>query len=195
MRKLPDVPVAPTARHEELADRLVALFLAEGLRGFTLGQLAERLRCSKTTLYALGESKEQLVGNAVVRFFRAAATEVERRTAAEDDPAAKLETYFAAVADALRPASDAFIADLTAHPTARQAYARNTRFAAARVRELLDEGVAAGTFREVHAAFVADTAATTMERIQTGRVREATGLHDAEAYEELARLVLRGVQS
>jgi AcrR family transcriptional regulator len=189
------VPSTATDRHEQLADELVALFLAEGFRGFTLGQLAERLRCSKTTLYALGESKEQLIGNAVVRFFRGATVEVERRTAAQDDPAAKLETYFTAVADQLRPASDAFIADLTAHPTARQAYARNTRIAAARVRELLDEGVAAGAFRDVHAAFVADTAVTVMERIQSGRVREATGLHDAAAYEELARLVLRGVQS
>jgi AcrR family transcriptional regulator len=189
------VPGTTTARHEQLADQLVALFLAEGFRAFTLGQLAERLRCSKSTLYTLGESKEQLVGNAVIRFFRAATVEVERRTADEDDPAAKLETYFGAVADALRPASDAFIADLTAHPTARQAYARNTRIAAERVRSLLDDGVASGAFRHVHAAFVADTAAATMERIQTGRVRDATGLHDAEAYEELSRLVLRGVRS
>lgn len=189
------MPATTTSRHEQLTEQLVALFLAEGFRSFTLGQLAERLHCSKTTLYTLGESKEQLIGNAVVHFFRAATVEVERRTAAEDDAAAKLETYFASVADALRPASDAFIADLTAHPTARQAYARNTRFAAARVRELLDDGVASGAFREVHAAFVADTAAATMERIQTGRVRDATGLHDAEAYEELSRLVLRGVQS
>ncbi len=189
------MPGTITARHDQLADRLVALFLDEGFRHFTLGQLAERLRCSKSTLYALGESKEQLIGNAVVRFFRAATVEVERRTADQQRPAAKLETYFSAVADQLRPASDAFIADLTAHPTARQAYARNTRFAAERVRELLDEGVVAGDFRDVHAAFVADTAATTMERIQTGKVRDATGLHDSEAYEELARLVLRGVQS
>lgn len=184
-----------TSRHEQLTEQLVALFLAEGFRSFTLGQLAERLHCSKTTLYTLGESKEQLIGNAVVHFFRAATVEVERRTAAAADPAAKLEAYFTGVADALRPASDAFIADLTEHPMARRAYARNTRIAAERVGELINEGVASGAFRDVHAAFVADAAVTTMERIQTGGVRAATGLHDAEAYEELARLVLRGVQS
>lgn len=189
------MPATTTARHEQLADELVALFLAEGFRSFTLGDLAERLRCSKTTLYALGESKEQLIGNAVVRFFRAATVEVERRTAAADDPAAKIAAYFAAVADQLRPASDAFIADLTAHPTARQAYARNTRIAARRVRELLDEGVTSGDFRQIDVAFVADAAVTMMERIQSGAVRDATGLHDAEAYDELARLVLGGVRS
>lgn len=187
------VPVALSQRHEELADQLGALFLAEGFRGFTLDELTRRLRCSKTTLYALGESKEQLVGNAVVRFFRSATDAVERRTAEHDDAAGKLAAYFAGVADALRPASDAFIADIAAHPTARQAYARNTEAAARRVRDLIGDGVQSGEFRPVDAAFVADTATATMERIQTGRVRSATGLHDADAYDELAQLVLGGI--
>ena len=42
------------ARREELLDRLVELFLAEGFRHLTLGDLAARLHCSKSTLYALG---------------------------------------------------------------------------------------------------------------------------------------------
>lgn len=189
------MPAVLSDRHEELADQLVALFLAEGFRGFTLGDLTQRLHCSKTTLYALGESKEQLVGNAVVRFFRAATGEVERATAAADGAEAKIAAYLSAVADALRPASAAFIADVAAHPTARRAYARNTKIAAGRVRELIDDGVASGDFREVHAAFVADTVANTMQRIQSGDVLRTTGLRDAEAYEELARLVLRGVRS
>ncbi|WP_026909476.1 TetR/AcrR family transcriptional regulator [Patulibacter minatonensis] len=189
------MPVVLSERHEELADQLVELFLAEGFRGLTLGDLTQRLRCSKTTLYALGESKEQLVGNAVVRFFRAATGEVEAATAAADGAEAKIAAYLSAVADALRPASADFIADVAAHPTARRAYARNTKIAAGRVRDLVNEGVASGDFREVHAAFVADTIAATMQRIQSGDVLRTTGLHDAEAYEELARLVLRGIRS
>jgi hypothetical protein len=55
--------------------------------------------------------------------------------------------------------------------------------------------VASGDFRDVHAAFVADTVAGTMQRIQSGDVLRTTGLHDAEAYDELARLVLRGIRS
>ncbi|MGX6447767.1 TetR/AcrR family transcriptional regulator [Patulibacter sp. S7RM1-6] len=189
------MPLSLNDRQQELLDGLVALFVAEGFRRFTLGDLTVRLRCSKSTLYALGESKEQLVGNAVVHFFRTATAEVERRTALETDPAARVQAYLTAVADALRPASPAFIEDVAAHPAARQAYARNTRIAARRVRELIDEGVASGAFRAVHAAFVADTVAATMARIQSGDVQRATGLRDAEAYEELATLVLRGVRS
>ena len=188
------MPAAASTRQEELRDGVVALFLAEGFRHLTLNDLSGRLHCSKSTLYALGDTKDDLVGNAVRRFFARATAEVEARTAeAGEDPGARVLAYLTGVADALRPASEAFMADVAAHPTARAVYARNTEAAAARVRELIDAGVASGAFRAVHAAFVADTVAATMARVQAGEVGRATGLSDAEAYEELAGLVLRGV--
>ena len=61
--------------------------------------------------------------------------------------------------------------------------------------EFVGEGIASGAFRDVHGAFVAHTVADTMRRIQTGTVLAATGLSDAQAYEELAGLVLNGIRS
>src|SRR5664280_1475061 len=49
-----------TRRQSELFDRLVDLFLIEGFADLTLEDIAGRLRCSKSTLYALAHSKEQL---------------------------------------------------------------------------------------------------------------------------------------
>jgi hypothetical protein len=89
----------------------------------------------------------------------------------------------------LRPASQRFMADLVAHPAANDVYRRNTELAAARVRDLISEGQDAGSFRDVHVLFVADMIATTMERIQRGEVLTAIGLHDADAYDQLAELV------
>ncbi|ADB48981.1 TetR/AcrR family transcriptional regulator [Conexibacter woesei] len=183
------------SRHEQLLGQLVELFLSEGIRDLTLADLAARLHCSKSTLYALGPSKEQLVVVAVRSFFRTATVHVEERTAAEPDPAARIPAYLRAVADALRPASEQFMSDLLAHPAARDVYRRNTEIAAERVRQLIADGVAAGTFRDVHATFVADTIAATMERIQRGEVRANTGVGDAEAYDELAALVVEGIRS
>jgi hypothetical protein len=102
--------------------------------------------------------------------------------------------YLRAIGDALRPASAVFMADLAAHAFAREIYEQNTAIAAWRVRELIGEGVASGEFRPVHASFVAGTAAATMERIQSGAVLTATGLGDADAYDELAALVLEGIR-
>ncbi|MDW5595786.1 TetR/AcrR family transcriptional regulator [Conexibacter stalactiti] len=189
------MPVGVARPSAGLLDDLLELFLAEGFGHFTLAQLAARLRCSKTTLYTLGHSKEQLTANALKQFFRTSAEAVERRTAAADAPADRIATYLRAVADALRPASPAFMADVAAQPLAREIYERNTAIAAERVAQLIADGVRAGDFRDVHAAFVADTVAATMQRIQTGQVLAATGLHDADAYDELAALVLDGIRS
>ncbi len=177
-----------------LLDQLVALFLAEGFRTFTLADLADRLRCSKSTLYRLGHSKEQLTVNVVVQFFRIAARAVEGAAAAHDTPARQIEAYLRAVADALRPASPNFMRDLADHPATRAVYERNTQAAARRVGQMISSGIADGSFRPVHGAFVADTIAATMRRIQAGQILSNVGLSDARAYDELANVILHGIQ-
>ena len=63
------------------------------------------------------------------------------------------------------------------------------------MRELIADGVAAGEFRDVHAAFAADLVATVMVRIQQRVVRDNTGLDDAAAYRELAAILTGGIQA
>jgi AcrR family transcriptional regulator len=189
------VPVPVSRRREELLDALVSLFLAEGFRHFTLDDLAARLHCSKSTLYTLGQTKDQVTVNVVRRFFRTATGQVESAIAAPAPPGERIADYLHAIGDALRPASPAFMADLAAHAFAREIYEQNTAIAARRVGELIAAGVSSGEFRSVHAAFVADTAAATMARIQSGAVLAATGLADADAYNELAAVLLEGIRS
>ncbi|GAB2599669.1 TetR/AcrR family transcriptional regulator [Streptomyces capparidis] len=182
-----------TGRQAELFDQLVALFLKEGFADFTLDDLAGRLHCSKSTLYALARSKEQLAVAVVKHFFRRAAQHVEERTARAADARDRVVAYLSAVARELRPASARFYADLAAFPPALEVYERNTRIAAGRVRELVDEGVRSGAFRKVHAAFVAEVVSASMVAIQRGEITHRAGLGDADAYEELASLLLHGI--
>jgi AcrR family transcriptional regulator len=187
------MPARATPRREQLFDELVALLLAEGFAHLTLDDIAARLRCSKRTLYALAGSKEQLVRAAVVRFFRLATEQVETALKSAGGAADRVGDYLRAVAEQLAPASPRFFDDVAAFPPADEVYRRNTRIAAGRVRELIDEGVASGVFRDVHAAFVADVVAGVMVRIQRRELEASTGLGDAEAYANLAELVLHGL--
>jgi AcrR family transcriptional regulator len=180
-------------RREQLFDELVVLLLAEGFAKLTLDDVAARLHCSKRTLYALADSKEDLVERAVRHFFREATERVEYAVAAAGGPADRVGAYLRAVAAELAPASAAFFDDLAGFPPAAAVYERNTRSAAERVRQLVDEGMAAGAFRPVHAAFVADVVTGVMVRIQQRRLAESTGLSDAEAYANLAELLLHGL--
>src|SRR3954471_19129109 len=97
-----------TRRQAQLLDQLEELFLAEGFARFTLDELAVRLRCSKSTLYALAGSKEQLAHRVVKHFFRKATETVEAQTGRETDPGLRVIAYLSAVARALAPASPAF---------------------------------------------------------------------------------------
>jgi AcrR family transcriptional regulator len=191
--------VAPTPGHRltrrqaQLLDQLEELFLGEGFARFTLDDLALRLHCSKSTLYALAGSKEQLAQRVIKHFFRKATDAVEARTVTVEDPALRVTAYLTAVAAALAPAGPAFHRDLDSFGPGREIYERNTQLAAERVRELIGEGVARGRFRDVHPALVADTVTTLMFRIGRGDTARATGLDDAAAYRELAALLLHGI--
>jgi AcrR family transcriptional regulator len=189
------VPVRRGAvRREQLFDSLVQLLLAEGFAHLTLDDLAARLHCSKRTLYALAGSKEQLVRAAVVHFFRRATQRVESAVAVCDAVAAeRVGIYLRAVATELAPASARFFDDVAGFPPAAEVYERNTRAAALRMQQLVDDGVASGAFRHVHAGFVADVVTAVMVRIQRRQVAASTGLDDAEAYARLAELLLHGL--
>jgi AcrR family transcriptional regulator len=184
-----------TARQADLLERLVALLAAEGFSSFTLDDLAERLRCSKTTLYQLAGSKQELVAEAVKHYFRGATEAVEKRVAETAVPADRVLAYLNAVAEQLRPLSRRFLDDMAEFQPAREVYEANTRLAADRVRQLIAEGVAGGAFREVHAAFVGEVAAATMREIQRGEIAARTGLSDSEAYAHLASLIVHAVSS
>ncbi len=189
------MPLRRTARQLDLLDRLVGLLLREGFADLTIEELASRLHCSKTTLYQLAPSKAELVTVAVRQFFRAATTRVEDRIRGLDRPEQQVNAYLNAVAEELKPASPAFLADIALFAPAREVYQRNTRRAAERVRGFIADGVRSGAFRNVNAMFVAEVVTATMTQINSGEITERTGLSDADAYAELASLVLHALRA
>ncbi|HEU0205440.1 MAG TPA: TetR/AcrR family transcriptional regulator [Pseudolysinimonas sp.] len=180
-------------RQAEVFQRLIALTLERGFAGYTLEQAAIALRCSKSTIYALAGSREQLIRAVVVAFFRGAAERVEERVAAEADPVRRIQVYLMAVADELRPASAQFMDDVAGFPPAREIYERNTAIAAERVTQLILDGIAHDAFRDVPTAFIAEVVSSVMVRIQQREVSKSTGLSDAEAYADLANLIVNGI--
>src|SRR3990170_9156437 len=105
------MPEKVRLRRERMLGRLRELFLREGFAELSVGDLAERLHCSRSTLYLVAPSKEQIVVATVRSFFRLAANRVEATVATSEDPARRLALYFEAVATELQPASDRFYAD------------------------------------------------------------------------------------
>ncbi|MER6764648.1 MULTISPECIES: TetR/AcrR family transcriptional regulator [Amycolatopsis] len=189
----PEARRRPTARQQALLRELETLFLAEGFAGFTLDDLAARLRCSKSTLYALAPSKEQLAVKVVAHFFRDAAERLEKRIAGIDDARELIGEYLSGVSEHLNRASPEFMADIAAFAPARDTYQLNSRAAARRIRAFIDKGVADGVFRDVHARLVAEMTGLIIEGIQTGVLGRRTDVSDAEAFTALGELLLGGL--
>lgn len=180
-----------SARRAEILDGLRQIFLAEGFLQFSLDDLASKLQCSKSTLYSVAPSKEQLVAAVVRDFFRRATDRVDKVVADTKDPIDRIGVYLQVIAIELAPASIQFFADLEAFAPAREIYARNTAIAVRRVQELVHAAV--GPSRAVDAAFVAAVTGLVMEAIQRGEIASSTGFNDATAYRLLADLVVASV--
>lgn len=179
-----------TARQREIFDQLLTLFLTEGFAHFTIDRAASDLHCSKSTLYALAGTSDELQRRILVSFFR----EVTRRTDHALDsfrsPSRALAAYFDAMSTALEPTSPQFWRDVVATPVGQEVYAVNTRGALAKIRGVVHDGIRAGEFREMSGTFVAQVMEASLEGIQTGRV----GTQDpAGAYRQLGKLILEGL--
>lgn len=185
---------APTARQAAVLADLLALVLREGFAQFTLDDLAARLHCSKSTLYALAPSKEQLARRAVGQFFRTATERVEKRVAQAGDARERIAFYLLAAAEELKPASERFLADVAAYAPTQAVYERNAKAAAARIREFIQEGVADGIFRDVHARLVGEMAGWLIEGIQTGVLGRRAEVSHAESFAALSDLLLGGLE-
>lgn len=172
------------SRLEALQDAMIGIVLAEGFIDLHMGDLAGRLSCSKSTLYAIAPSKEQLLVSLVKTFFRRATERVEQAV----DPSApaidRIAAYLTAVSVELAPASAAFFADLERFAPAGDIYRQNTRIAAARVQELVLEAAPG-----VDPTFLGAVATMTMEAIHRGDIRSATGMDDSAAYRALTDLI------
>jgi AcrR family transcriptional regulator len=180
-----------SARRSEILAGLVSLFLAEGFLAFSIEDLALRLQCSKSTLYGVAPSKEQLITAVVRAFFRGATERVEAHLELEHDPVRRIGTYLEAISVELGPASASFFADLDLFAPAREIYAHNTAIAARRVQELVKAAERPG--HTLDAAFIGAVAGTVMESIQRGEMGTLTLLNDAAAYRLLADLIVAGV--
>ncbi|MGO4956301.1 TetR/AcrR family transcriptional regulator [Luteococcus sp. Sow4_B9] len=186
-----NTPLA-TPRQREIFEALLTHFLAEGFADFTMDGAAQRLHCSKSTLYSLGRTGDDVIRRVLVSFFREVARRTDLALTTHRSPTLAMEAYFDAMAAAMEPASPAFMRDVATTPLARRVYETNTRLATEKIRSLVERGIQEGEFRKLPVDLTAHFIEVMLEHIQQGGVTATT---PSQAYAELGQLVLRGIQS
>jgi AcrR family transcriptional regulator len=183
-----------TQRREELLGQLIDLVLRDGFAQLSIEDMARLLRCSKSTVYAIATSKEQVIVAVVREFFRRATEHVEARLQAADlTEVDRIETYLMAISGELGAASPEFFADVDAYPPAREIYRANTLAASRRVQQLVRDAIPAP--RRHEAEFLGAVAAHVMEAIHRGDIETEAHLVDSAAYRALSQLIVAGVEA
>jgi AcrR family transcriptional regulator len=181
-------------RSAELWEQIDAIVLREGFVDLNMDDLAARLHCSKSTLYSVAGTKQDLVRSVVKRFFELATARIEESTAAEPDFRRKVKVYLRGVGREMGRHSPAFYDDMVADQHAADIYSVNSAAAARRVKEIIDSGVRAGQFRAVDAAFASELVVLAIDGVRSGRLLRRTGLTAGEAFGEIADILLDGLQ-
>jgi len=177
-------PQRALRKQQELVERLIDVFLLEGFMELSIDDMARRLRCSKTTIYGVAESKQQVIAVVVRGFFRRATERVEQQIERVDAASTdRIRAYLMAIAAELAPASPEFFADLDAYAPTREIYLENTRIAGERLQGIILQCVPAASQSE--ALFIGSVAAGVMASIHRGEIEASAGLDDSAAYRAL----------
>lgn len=175
-------------------DELTTLFLNEGIRDLTIADLAQRMRCSRTRLYEIAPTKEQIFCVVVDRFFRFALEKGRSQAERAADPTSALVDSLAVGVRESARTSVPFLRDVEASDDARHLYdeyqhARTTHFS-----ELIEAGSSLGVFVECNAAVVAEIMFGAALHLRNPAFLARAGLSIDAAFEQFYALLLHGLQ-
>lgn len=181
------------ARSARLFDELTALFLAEGFLHLTTDEIARRLRCSKSTLYQIAPSREEIYGAVVERYLeRIREDGVAAARGAADFPAAMIALLGAGVT-AAREASWEFVRDMRRHPASRRLLDLHQHRRVTDLERLIEAGIRDGAFQGFHPRMVAELILALIGKVFEPDLLASVGLSLADAYDEAYRIVEYGL--
>jgi AcrR family transcriptional regulator len=182
-----------TRRQEAILDHLEQLFLADGFRHLTLQDLTDELHCSRTILYALAPTKEELTLVVIDRWLRKIGAALNAAVDGAKTPDQQLEAALDAVAGASESATNRFMSDTASYGPTNELHMRHSRYLRHRLQDIVEDGLTTGTFRPVDARFAAEVVNMVITEISDGTLLERTGLKSTEAIIELKELLFRGL--
>lgn len=182
-----------SARTTRIFDELTALFLAEGFLHLTTDEIARRLRCSKTTLYQIAPTREEIYAVVVERYLASIREDGATAAAAAPDFPKALVALLRAGVTGARGASREFVRDMSRHLGSRRRLDHHQHLRVADVERLVQAGVREGAFQGFHPRIVAELILAMIAKIFEPDLLASVGLSLADAYEEAYRMVEYGL--
>jgi AcrR family transcriptional regulator len=182
-------------RHLEILDGLETIVLTEGFRDLTVGSVAERLHCSRRTLYEIADSKEDLVLLVIDRVMRRLARLAHDALSQQETLLDQLRAFLTDGLTELHRATLSFSEDVAAFPEAADLIWAHFRYARGTVEKLLATGIESGEFAPIHPRIAAETFDAGLQRLLDPRVLRSAGVGFAEALAEYLTLYTDGIRA
>lgn len=189
MARTPDLQ-----RREQLLDELEAIVLSEGFAHLRVGAMAQRLRCSRSTLYKLAHSRDDLVRVIFARFAERMFADMDARADALDDPAEQILCVAAVIAEWVAKGSDRFWADASSHDITRPVLDLGSARGYQAVQRYIDRGIEMGMFRPANTGFLGYLVWLNARAARDPEVLGMFGLDPSSAFLELGQFIINGVR-
>lgn len=183
-----DFPLRPRAA--TLLPLIEAIVLQDGFSRLSVGDLAERLSCSKRTIYEIAPSKNELVLNVLRSFFARIRADADEAAAQRSSPAEGLHDYLQVGVRAAQRLSHDTVTDIQRWEPALQIWQDHVRLRVEGFSALLERGIRIGAFRPVNPVLVAELVFASLNRILQPEFYTATQLSISVAFQETYRLLI-----
>ena len=180
-------------RHRAIVDALETIFLEEGFRSVTIGDLATRLKCSKRTLYEIAPSKQELVLVAMELWLERIRHLGWAGALEHDDPRKRIVAYLEPGVSQSRKAGPVFLEDLQSFRPALALLEAHQRQRMQVLRDILDDGIKRGRFRKLHSPLVAEMFLASVARINEPDFLAAAGMTFSDAFAAFFDLFMHGI--
>ena len=185
--------VTPSRRAQEVFALIEQILLREGFAKLTVGEVAERIGCSKRTIYELAPSKRELVTRIVSAFFHDLRVAGHAAANTERDPTRQIFVYLQAGVNAASRLSAQAVADIDQWKPTRGIWKEHVKLRVQGLRDLLEAGIARGDFRDVNPHFVAEIVFAGLDRLRQPDFYRSTRISTSAAFQEYYRILLTGL--
>ena len=181
-----------TERQRDILDQLGTMF-AGGFATLTMAEIASRLSCSLRTLYALADSRDELVLIVVDRHLWRVGRSAHDVIDGDMAPLDALRAYLEAATVAVSRTTEAWARDIATVPAARKLREGHNQYLFNVTKTLLDAAVESGDIADVDTAAVARVMAGLGEAFSQPDVIPTLRTSPKEAADAVVDLILKGL--
>jgi len=183
-------------RQEEVLDVIEAVLMRDGIRGVRMGQLASEAGCSRSTLYEIAPSKQDLLLLVLDRIMRRISRQGAKAIAEAVGPVERARALaIASGALDLSALGPQFVDAVRQYPPARMLFDRWVSDGRDVAERLIDEAIVANEFRPVNGSVLAEAMLAIVLRFTDPDFARTTKISATAGLTEIVDIMLDGLRA